>query len=58
MKYPVTRFKSLPVALKEIESMVRDPRHLQTGKPIEKFGGMRPREILGNWLLCATAEKD
>lgn len=56
MKYPVTRFKSLPVALKEIEPMVRDPRHLQTGKPFEKFGGMRPREMLANWLLCATFE--
>lgn len=56
MKYPVTRFKSLAVALKEIEPMVRDPRHLQTGKPLEKFGDMRPREILANWLLCATFE--
>ncbi len=37
--------------------MVRDPRHLQTGKPLEKFGGMRPREMLANWLLCATFEK-
>lgn len=54
MKYPVTRFKSLLVALKEIEPMVRDPRHLQTGKPLEKFGDMRPREMLANWLLCAT----
>jgi hypothetical protein len=37
VKYPVTRFKSLAVALKEIEPMVRDPRHLQTGKPLEKI---------------------
>jgi hypothetical protein len=57
VKYPVTRFKSLEVALKEIEPMVRDPRHLQTGKPLEKFGDMRPREMLANWLLCATFEK-
>jgi hypothetical protein len=56
MKHPVTRFKSLKVALKEIEPMVRDPRHLQTGKPLEKFGDMRPREMLANWLLCATFE--
>ena len=56
MKYPVTRFKNLEVALKEIEPMVRDPRHLQTGKPLEKFGDMRPREMLANWLLCATFE--
>ena len=57
MKYEVTRFKSLPVALKEIEPLVRDPRHLQTGKPFEKFGGMRPREMLANWLLCATFQQ-
>jgi hypothetical protein len=56
MKYPATRFKNLKVALKEIEPMVRDPRHLQTGKPLEKFGDMRPREMLANWLLCATFE--
>jgi hypothetical protein len=55
-KYPVTRFKNLRVALKEIEPMVRDPQHLQTGKPLEKFGKMRPREMLANWLLCATFE--
>jgi hypothetical protein len=57
VKYPVIRFKSLPVALKEIEPMVRDPRHLQTGKPLAKFGGMSPRELLANWLLCAMSEK-
>jgi hypothetical protein len=45
---------NLKVALKEIEALVRDPRHLQTGKPFEKFGGMRPRDMLANWLLCAT----
>lgn len=57
MKYQVTRFKSLPVALKEIEPLVRDPRHLHTGKPFERFGGMRPREMLANWLLCATFQQ-
>jgi hypothetical protein len=36
---------------------VRDPRHPQTGKPFEKFGDMRPREMLANWLLCATFQK-
>jgi hypothetical protein len=56
MKYSVTRFENLKVALKEIEPMVRDPRHLQTGKPLVKFGDMRPREMLANWLLCATFE--
>jgi hypothetical protein len=56
MKYPARRFKDLKVALKEIEPMVRDPRHLQIGKSLKKFGDMRPREMLANWLLCATFE--
>jgi hypothetical protein len=54
MKYPVTRFKSLAVALKELEPFVRNGQHLQTGKPFKKMGGMRSREILANWLLCVA----
>jgi hypothetical protein len=56
MKYPVTRFKSMDVALKEIEPFVKDAAHLQSGKPFAKFGGMRSREIVANWLLCATIQ--
>lgn len=56
MRYDVTRFKDLKVTLKEIEPMARDPRHLQTGKSFKKFGDMRPREMLANWLLCAAVE--
>lgn len=54
MKYQVTRFKSPAIALKEIEPFVRDGRHLLTGKPFKRFGGLRSREILGNWLICAV----
>jgi hypothetical protein len=54
MKYPVTQFKGLAAALKEIEPFVRNGQHLQTGKPFEKFGGMRSREILANWLVCVA----
>jgi hypothetical protein len=54
MKYAVTRFKSLAVALREIEPFIRNGEHLQTGKPFEKFGRMRSREILANWLLCVA----
>lgn len=54
MKHRVTRFKNLTVALKEIEPFVRNGEHLQTGKPFKKFGGMRSREILANWLLCVV----
>lgn len=55
MKYPVTQFKSLAVALKELEPFVRNGEHLQTGKPFHKLGGMRSREILANWLVCVAS---
>lgn len=54
MKYPVRRFKSLTVALKELEPFVRNGAHLQTGRPFKEFGDMRSREALANWLLCVT----
>jgi hypothetical protein len=52
MKYPVTRFKSLEVCLKELEPFIRNGEHLRTGKPFKQFGGLRSRELLANWLLC------
>lgn len=55
MKARVTRFKSLEVGLKELEQFVRDGAHLQTGKPFKRFGGLRSREVLANWLLCVVA---
>ena len=58
MKYPVTRFKSLDVALKELEPFIRDGEHLQTGKPFEQLHGMRSREALANWLICVAANSD
>jgi hypothetical protein len=54
MKHQVTQFKSLALALKELEPFVRNGEHLQTGKPFDKFGGMRSREILANWLVCVA----
>jgi hypothetical protein len=54
MKYPVTRFKSLGLALKELEPFIRNGRHLEAGKPFEQFGRMRSREMLANWLLCVV----
>ena len=48
MKYPVTRFKSLEIALKELEPFVRDGMHLQTGKPFKPLDGMRSRLALAN----------
>jgi hypothetical protein len=54
MKAPVVRFKSMKVGLEEIEKFVRDPRHLEVGRPIDAFGKLLPRELLGNWLVCAA----
>lgn len=55
MKYPVARFKSLALALKELEPFIRDGNHLQTGKPFRQLRGMRSREVLANWLICVAA---
>jgi hypothetical protein len=54
MKLNVTHFKNPQVALKELEPFIRDPRYLYRGKPLKRFGGLRPRELLGNWLICAV----
>jgi hypothetical protein len=54
MKYPITRFKTLEAALKELERFVRNGQHLLTGRRFRKFGGILPREAWANWLLCVT----
>ena len=54
VKYRVTRFKTLHIALKELEPFIRNGQHLQLGRPFESFGGMRSREALANWLICAA----
>jgi hypothetical protein len=54
VKHAIRRFKSLALALKQLEPFVRDGAHLQTGKPFARFGGLRSREILANWLVCVV----
>jgi hypothetical protein len=56
MRYKVTAFKSLQIALKELEPFIRNQGldHIENGKPFRQLYGMRPREALANWLLCAT----
>jgi hypothetical protein len=44
----------MKLALKDLEQFVRKPALLQTGRPLKRFGNMLPREVLANWLLCAT----
>jgi hypothetical protein len=50
----VTRFKSMALALKELEPFIRNGQHLQTGRGFDRFGDLRSRELLCNWLLCAV----
>lgn len=54
MKHSITRFKSLAVALQELEPFIRNGEHLQTGRPFERLHGMRSREALANWLICVA----
>ena len=54
MKLKVTQFKSPEIALKELEPFIRDGRHLYTGKPFERFGELRSRELVANWMICAV----
>jgi hypothetical protein len=46
--------RSLEIGLNELEPFIRHGAHLQTGKPFQQLGGMRSREVLANWLLCAV----
>ena len=55
MKHAIRKFKTLALALKELEPFVRDGRHLQSGRPFHQLGGMRSREAIANWLLCVAA---
>lgn len=54
MKHPVKIFKTLEICLKEIEPFIRDGQHIETGRPLKRFGGLRSREILANWLICVV----
>jgi len=54
MKANVTRFRTLALGLVQMKQFVTAPKLLWTGAPIERFGGLRPREIWGNWLIAAV----
>jgi hypothetical protein len=53
MKYSVKRLKNLKIALQELEPHIRNGRSLQVQRDFKSIG-LRPRELLANWLLCAT----
>lgn len=54
MKHQVTQFMAMKLALKELEPFVRNGGHLLSGRPFARFDGLRSREILANWLICAA----
>jgi hypothetical protein len=41
--------------LKELEKYIRNGRHLESGRAFARFEGLRSRELLVNWLICAVA---
>ncbi len=50
------QIRDLKLALKDFESMVKDPKWLINGREITNFS-LRPREVWANWLLCAVISK-
>jgi hypothetical protein len=58
MKHETKQFKSLAVALKELEPFIRNGRHLQSGRPFRNFGRMLSREVLANWLICVVINSE
>ena len=54
MKHEVARLKGMEIGLKELEPFIRDGMHVQSGRPFKQMGGMRSREAVANWLLCAV----
>jgi hypothetical protein len=58
MKHQVKKFKSLKVALKELEPFIKNGAHLRTGKSFAQLGGLRSREILANWLICVVLNNE
>lgn len=58
-RHKITRFKSLALALKELEpcfrNVLKDGKPiLESGRPLKKFGNMLPRELVANWLLTVV----
>lgn len=48
-----SQIKDLKIALKDMEPYIKGVRHLITGRDFTNFS-LRPREALGNWLICAV----
>lgn len=55
MKVDVKNFKNMKACLKECEQFIKnvDGDLMESGR-INGYGDLRPREVVGNWLLCAV----
>jgi hypothetical protein len=58
MSYPTTRFKSMSMALRELERFIKSGAQIETGKPLKQFGNLRPSELVANWMICAVANAE
>lgn len=54
MRYSVVALKSLNLALAELKPFILNGIHLQKSRGFKRMNGMRSREMLSNWLLCAV----
>src|SRR5216110_2703624 len=46
MRYQTKWFKSMAIALRELEPFIKSGAHLETGKAFKNFGDLRPRELV------------
>ena len=53
MNVPIKQVKDLRILLKDLEPRVKSPEFLRKGREFNNFS-LRPREALGNWLLCVV----
>src|SRR6266851_526243 len=58
MRYQTKRFKCMAIALRELEPFIAAGAHLKTGKGFKKFGDLRSRELVANWLICAAVNSE
>jgi hypothetical protein len=54
MKKDCLQVKHLDIVLKDLEPFIKNVQPLITGRDFSNFS-LRPREFLGNWLICAVA---
>ena len=58
MWYNTTRFKSMALALRELEPIIKSGTRLETGRGFKQFGDLRPRELVANWMICSAVNAE